>query len=211
MIDIGCGEGYGAAVLARAGAQVVGVDIAPEVVGHARRTYRSEGLSFEVMDVNHMEVPAGSFDMAVSFQVVEHLADESGYFSELARVLKPGGIALLTTPNRLTISPGSDTPINPFHLREYIPAEFRDTLTPYFDDVEIRGMFHAGWLRLNERARLVDFIGVYEMSRANPRLWAHRVLTPLVRTREFAFRTVDIDNCLDILALCSTAKPVPGE
>lgn len=205
VIDIGCGEGYGADLLARTAGEVLGVDIAPEVVEHSRGRYPAENLSFEVMEVSRLDVAAGSFDLAVSFQVVEHLVDESGYFEEMARVLKPGGRALLTTPNRLTISPGSDTPINPFHLREYVPSEFRETLLPYFADVEISGLFHAGWLRFNERVRLVDFIGVYEMSRANPRLWAHRLLTPLVSTREFAFGTGGVDGCLDILAACTKA------
>lgn len=205
VIDIGCGEGYGPGILARTAGYVLGADIAPEVVEHARKHYSSENLSFEVMDVSRLEAGSGTFDMAVSFQVVEHLADESGYFAEIARVLKEGGTALFTTPNRLTISPGSDTPINPFHLREYVPSEFREALEPFFSRVAISGMFHAGWLKLNERVGLVDFIGVYEMSRANPRLWAHRLLTPLVSTREFTFRSGDVDGCLDILAVCVKA------
>lgn len=206
VIDVGCGEGYGPAMLARAAAGVLGVDIAPEVVRHARSTYRAENLSFEVMEVCGLDVPSGSFDAAVSFQVVEHLVDESGYFSEISRVLAPGGTALFTTPNRLTISPGSDAPINPFHLREYTPAEFSAALSEHFGRVEVRGLFHSGWLALNERVRLIDFIKVYEMGRLNPRLWAHRLLTPLVSSRCFRFSDRDLDGCLDILAVCGDPR-----
>lgn len=205
VIDVGCGEGYGPAMLGEVADSVLGIDLAPEVVAHARERYSSEKISFEVMDVNRLEVPDGAFDLAVSFQVVEHLVDESGYFSELARVLKPGGLAFLTTPNRLTISPGREKPINPFHLREYTPDEFREALEGHFEDVEITGMRHAGWLAVNERVPVVDFIKVYEMSKANPRYWTHRLLTPLVRTRDFRVDAADMARCLDIFALCATA------
>lgn len=206
VIDIGCGEGYGPASLAGSASSVLGVDIAPEVVRHARASYVAPNLSFGVMDVNNLEVPSNSFDVAVSFQVVEHLADESGYFAEIARALAPGGVALLTTPNRLTISPGSDRPINPFHLREYTPEEFEIALGEHFGRVELKGLFHSGWLALNDRLRLVDFIKVYEMGRLNPRFWTHRLLTPLVSTRCFRFAGGDLAGCLDILAVCGSPR-----
>ena len=202
VIDIGCGEGYGPSILARRARKVLGVDIAPEVVAHARKLYPAENLSFRVMDVNRLEVPPQSFDLAVSLQVVEHLADVSGYFAELARVLAPEGVALLSTPNRLTISPGSNRPINPFHLREYTPEEFRDVLGGYFEGVEIKGLFHARWLKFNEKIPLVDFIKVYKMKRYNPRYWTHRMLAPRVGTADFRVGASGVEDCLDIIAIC---------
>jgi SAM-dependent methyltransferase len=205
VIDVGCGEGYGPAMLARVADEVLGVDIAPEVVEHAAATYQARDLSFRVMDVGSLRVDDASFDLAVSFQVVEHLVDVSGYFDELSRVLRPGGIAMITTPNRLTISPGRDDPINPFHLREYTPDELSRELSAHFDEVSLEGMYHARMLALNEKVGLVDFIKVYEMGPANPRRWAHRVMAPLVRTRDFRLRGGDISGCLDILATCRKA------
>lgn len=202
VIDIGCGEGYGPAMLARGASQVVGVDIAPEVIEHAKKRYPAENLEFKVMDVGKLEADSDCFDLAVSFQVVEHLAGESGYFEEIERVLKPGGTALFTTPNRLTISPGSDKPINPFHLREYTADDLHSLLSRFFSSVEILGVFHARWLKLNEKLRLVDFIKVYEMGRMNPRYWSHRLLSPLVRASDFRVGAGDLDACLDILAVC---------
>ncbi len=210
VIDIGCGEGYGPALLAESAVDVIGVDIAPEVVGHARNEYHAPNLSFEVMDVNSLDVPDNSLDLAISLQVIEHLTDESGYLEEIARVLGPDGGALITTPNRLTISPGSDTPINPFHIREYTPWEFKSKLACYFAHVEVSGIFHAGWLKMNERLRVVDFIKFYGMNRLNPRFWTHRFLTPFVKTSSFRVGTTGLDGCLDILALC-TEPCTPGE
>ncbi len=112
---------------------------------------------------------------------------------------------MITTPNRLPISPGRDEPINPFHLREYTPDELSEALSPHFEEVELEGMYHARMLRANELIHLIDFIKVYEMSPANPRLWAHRVVTPLVRTRDFRLAGGDISGCLDILATCRKA------
>ena len=205
VIDIGCGEGYGPAMLARVADEVLGVDIAPEVVEHAEATYPAGNLSFRVMDVGSLEVDDSSFDLAVSFQVVEHLVDVSGYFDELSRVLRPGGIAMITTPNRLTISPGRTEPINPFHLREYTPDELAAELSSHFDDVALEGMYHARMLALNEKVGLVDFIKVYEMGPANPRRWAHRAMAPLVHTSDFRLTGGDISGCLDILATCRKA------
>ena len=202
VIDVGCGEGYGPSILAGRAQKVLGVDIAPEVVGHAAGQYGTKNLSFRVMDVNRLELPPQSFDLAVSLQVVEHLADVSGYFAEIARILGPEGVALLSTPNRLTISAGSDKPINPWHLREYTPEEFRDALGVHFETVEIKGLFHARWLKLNEKIPLVDFIRVYEMRRCNPRYWTHRLLAPRVGTADFRVGTSGIENCLDIIAIC---------
>ncbi|MBU1671541.1 MAG: class I SAM-dependent methyltransferase [Actinobacteria bacterium] len=202
VIDVGCGEGYGPAMLARDAESVLGIDVAPEVVRHALSRYHAENLSFEVMDVNALSAADGGFDLAVSFQVVEHLVDVSGYFAEMARVLAKKGVAVLTTPNRLTISPGRDEPINPFHLREYTPGEFRSVLEPHFAEIEIIGLFHTGWLSVNERLKVVDFIKVYEMGRLNPRRWTHRLLTPLLSTREFRFGSEGLERCLDMVAVC---------
>ena len=202
VIDIGCGEGYGPALLAGEARSVLGIDIASEVVSHANRSYQLPNLTFKAMDVNHIDAPDGSFDLAVSFQVVEHLVDVSGYFSEMARVLVDGAAAVVSTPNRLTISPGSDKPINPFHLREYTPDEFAEALSIHFAEVEILGLFHAGRLALNDRLKLVDFIKFYEMGRANPRYWTHRLLTPRVRTRDFRLDSGRLESCLDIVAVC---------
>lgn len=202
VVDFGCGEGYGSAILAGEAEHVLAVDIDPRVIDHARNRYPLPNLDFEVMDVIGLDVDAGSFEVAVSFQVIEHVPDDNAFLSEITRVLAPDGIALLTTPNRYTISPGSDSPINPFHLREYSPGELRDILLSRFERVQISGLFHSGWLRLNDLIPVVDFIKFYSMSGLNPRYWTHRLLTPLVRTSNFRLRDGELDDCLDILAIC---------
>jgi len=59
---------------------------------------------------------------------------------------------------------------------------------------------------LNERVPVVDFIRVYEMGIANPRYWTHKILTPLIRPRDFRIAGGDLTRCLDIMAICSTER-----
>ncbi|MGV0803483.1 class I SAM-dependent methyltransferase, partial [Mycolicibacterium elephantis] len=68
-------------------------------------------------------------DVVVNFQVIEHLWDQGQFVSECLRVLRPGGTLLISTPNRITFSPGLDTPVNPFHTRELNAAELTELLT----------------------------------------------------------------------------------
>ena len=64
----------------------------------------------------------------VNFQVIEHLWDQAQFLRECLRVLTPGGELLISTPNRITFSPGRDTPLNPFHTRELNAAELTELL-----------------------------------------------------------------------------------
>jgi SAM-dependent methyltransferase len=88
-------------------------------------------------------------------QVVEHLWDQPGYVAESARVLRPGGTLVLSTPNRLTFSPGHDPasgpPTNPFHTREFSAPELADLLSPHFPDITRYGLHHGPRLRAVDR------------------------------------------------------------
>ena len=74
-------------------------------------------------------LPTAAVDVVVNFQVIEHLWDQGQFVAECLRVLRPGGVLLMSTPNRITFSPGRDTPINPFHTRELNAAELTELLT----------------------------------------------------------------------------------
>src|SRR5207249_9324746 len=98
VLDIACGEGYGSAALARAGAaSVVGVDISAEACEHARRKY---GVDARVGRADRIPLPAGSIDVIVSFETIEHVERPESFLNECVRVLAPGGALILSTPNR---------------------------------------------------------------------------------------------------------------
>ncbi|WP_260868794.1 class I SAM-dependent methyltransferase [Gordonia sihwensis] len=127
VLEAGSGEGYGASMIAARAKSVTCVDYDEQAVDHTRRRYPE----LVVHRGNLIDLPLadGSVDVVVNFQVIEHLWDQSAFVAECHRVLRPGGVLLISTPNRITFSPGRDTPLNPFHTRELSAAELTELLT----------------------------------------------------------------------------------
>lgn len=99
VLDAGCGAGYGALALARAGARSVrAVDIDRRSIAYARRHFPHPSIRFEVADLNAVRIPIGSVDLVVSSNVLEHLTDPGGFVAEVHRALPPGGRAVLAVP-----------------------------------------------------------------------------------------------------------------
>jgi SAM-dependent methyltransferase len=151
---VGCNTGYGTVRLVPTARSVTGVDVSPAAVAAARSREGGESVTFEVIDGLGLPFPDHSFDLVTSFQVVEHVADPVPYLREIRRVLRPGGIAILTTPNAaIRLDPGM-TPWNRFHVREYRAAELEAALGEVFDAVEVLGMFGVPTLYDLEIARV---------------------------------------------------------
>ena len=132
VLGAACRTGYGADILARAGAtRVVGLDVSAEAVAVARTRVRAGTANFTTGDVCALPFPDRSFDLYASFDTVEHVADADRFAAEARRVLKPGGTFLCSTPNRVVTNPATgpcDKPFNPFHVREYTAEELTDLL-----------------------------------------------------------------------------------
>lgn len=141
VLDVGCGVGYGSALVAAQVREVVGIDVSEPSIARAKAQYRSENLKFAAMPATELDFPDGSFDAAYSIQVIEHIEDVELHLSEVTRVLRPGGRFIVATPNRLTYSP--DGLHNPFHVKEYDARELESLLRSFFAEVEIVGL-HAG-------------------------------------------------------------------
>jgi 2-polyprenyl-3-methyl-5-hydroxy-6-metoxy-1,4-benzoquinol methylase len=145
VLEAGCGEGYGADLLARSGARVVGLDYDPTTVSHVTRTYAGT-VSAVRGDLQRLPLGDASVEVVVCLQVVEHLWDQPGFVAECARVLRPAGTLIASTPNRLTFSPGADPgeqPLNPFHTRELTAAELTDLLATAFSVRRVYGLTHG--------------------------------------------------------------------
>jgi SAM-dependent methyltransferase len=141
VLDIACGEGYGAALLAHSAAHVTGVDADADTIDNARATYAQPNLDF--IHGSAQEIPltgTALFDVVVSFETIEHLGEEDQrrFLDEIKRVLKPDGIAVFSTPNRTIYS---DKPHyrNPFHIKEFYRKEFEALLGHTFGHVEMFG------------------------------------------------------------------------
>jgi ubiquinone/menaquinone biosynthesis C-methylase UbiE len=143
VIDCASGDGTCSRLLAEAGARrILGFDLSPEAVSDSTASNRFDQVSFAVADATSLPVPADSADLFVSLETIEHLADDRGFLREVARVLRPAGTFLCSTPDRDVYSPGHDLgsrPWNKFHVREYSQAEFVDLLGDHFGDVTLYG------------------------------------------------------------------------
>ena len=142
VLEAGCGEGYGADLIAKVARRVVAVDYDEFAVAHVLSRYpRVEALQANLAE---LPLPDASVDVVVNFQVIEHLWDQPQFVAECARVLRPSGLLMVSTPNRVTFSPGRDTPINPFHTRELNAAELTELLLDAgFRQVSVSGLFHG--------------------------------------------------------------------
>ncbi len=146
VLEAGCGEGYGADLLARGAARVLALDYDPQAVGHVGRRYPR--VTAARANLVALPVRDAGVDMVVSLQVIEHLWDQMQFLRECRRVLAPRGVLVLSTPNRLTFSPGRDTPLNPFHTRELSADELAGLLVAAgFVDVTVLGLHHGPRLR----------------------------------------------------------------
>ena len=142
-LDIACGDGYGSAVLAETAAEVVGVDISAETVSSARAKYLDRPrLSFVEGDCRHLPFADGEFDVVVSFETIEHITAQEDFILEVRRVLRPGGVFIVSTPNQPVYALESKEP-NPFHEKELSRDEFEALLKSHFRHVSINGQrFH---------------------------------------------------------------------
>ena len=150
VLDVACGEGYGAALLAETAAQVTGVDADAETIAHARDAYARDNLAFRCGPAQDLPLPGDEvFDVVVSFETIEHLSEEDQrrFLAEVRRVLTPDGVALFSTPNR-TVYTDRPRYHNPYHLKEFYPNEFRAVLGRSFAHVRLLGqrMFGASYL-----------------------------------------------------------------
>jgi SAM-dependent methyltransferase len=134
LLEVGCGEGRGVEELLPLAQSYVGLDKIGEVIEMLR-------AKFPNVDFRQAVIPPfvgfeeASFDTIVSFQVIEHIYDDRLFLQEIYRMLKPGGRAIISTPNiNHTLSR------NPWHEREYKPQELIDLAAGIFDSVDAKGI-----------------------------------------------------------------------
>jgi len=131
VLDIACGEGYGSNLLAETAEMVQAVDIDESIIAKAKNKYARKNLSFVAGSVQKIPFDAASFDVVASFETLEHISAHETMLTEIKRVLKPGGILLISTPDKKSYSdkPGYS---NPYHQKELSEEEFKLLLKKYF-------------------------------------------------------------------------------
>jgi 2-polyprenyl-3-methyl-5-hydroxy-6-metoxy-1,4-benzoquinol methylase len=145
VLDAACGNGYGSRIL-RQDARAIGADLAAEAIVDGLSLLSEAPLL--LADTTLLPFAKGQFDVFVSFETIEHVADDAGYVAEARRVVAPDGIFLCSTPNRRLVNAGKtidDRPFNAFHVREYDSGELQRLLEGSFSSVTMLGQtMYAG-------------------------------------------------------------------
>lgn len=227
ILEVGCGEGIGASLLARKAVSVVAVDYSEEALQIARRKYGAGNIKFTLMKVPPVNFADMSFDAVVCLQMIEHLENPETLVAEIKRVLRDDALALFATVNKeATISD------NPYHLREFSADDFRRLLNTHFDSVEMYGVFgdelfmrywrsNRKWVNTFMRAdilglssrlprslkqRLFDAASRFmraRLKRGNPEVCQS------ITHENFIFRQDEFDDCLDFFAVCRKSATQP--
>lgn len=197
VLDAGAGEGYGSEILAASAASVTGVDLDADVVRRAEARYPS--ARFQAADLMALPYPDHAFGAVVSLQVIEHLHTPQEFLAECARVLVPGGLLVLATPNRLTFSPNGIR--NPFHTFEFAPAEMRTSLDKHFSEVALHGTFHGPRIRALELLLREPFPERLIRQPAYEWPWWLRAAVERVTPGDFAIRGTNVEASLDLVAV----------
>lgn len=220
VLEIGCGEGLGASILAEKAASVVAVDYSPHALRLARERHAKDNIRFTMMEVPPLDFGDSAFDVVVCFQMIEHLRDPAQLLTEIVRVLDDSGTALIATVNKdETVSD------NPYHLHEFTADEFQTLLQRFFGRVTIYGVFgdelflqywgkNRKWVRRFMRA---DLFGISRLLPVPLAQWLFDLGSRLMRVhlklrnpnlcrtithRNFVFRPGSFEGCLDFIALC---------
>jgi ubiquinone/menaquinone biosynthesis C-methylase UbiE len=192
VLDIACGEGYGAAALQKAGAaHVIGVDISEAACLHARSKY---GIDARKGTAEQIPLGDGSVDVVISFETIEHVPNPGRFLDECARVLAPGGMLIISTPNK---SVYGRLVQNPFHCSEMTVDEFTAAMRSRFDECRFYAQRPATapwsliWSLTMGETPLNRIRGFNRLSRAVQRILAPKAMRqPTKEQRESASEMV---------------------
>jgi 2-polyprenyl-3-methyl-5-hydroxy-6-metoxy-1,4-benzoquinol methylase len=214
VLDARCGEGYGASILAEVAQNVTAIDIDEHTIMRAQLKYTSPNLTYAKMDASSLEFAEASFDVVCSFEVFEHIDDCHKYLSEIHRVLKTGGLFIVSTPNKDKYPRAG---LNPFHVREFTLDEFRHQLAEVFEEVEIYGqccklkarqLYHTPLARLIYKIRRC--LGIKLRIPTGLRHFAENVFTghsiQEVKIDDFDISRDQVEEAEEFVALCKRTQ-----
>jgi len=137
VLDLACGEGYGAKILSEDALEVTGIDIDNESIEHAKKKYQKNNLKF--LESSIISIPLKDekiFDVITCFETIEHIHEQETMLREVSRLLKDNGIFIISTPNKPVYNQGRQEK-NPFHVKELDFNKLKDLLNSFFPHVSI--------------------------------------------------------------------------
>lgn len=218
VIDIGCGTGYGSAVLGEK-YEATAIDNSNEAIEYANKHY-SKKAKFLTANATKLPFRDSSFDAACSFETIEHIKEVKKFLKEVVRVLRPSGKFILSTPNRIIHSPGGEIK-SCYHVKEYTAKELTRLLNKYFGSVEVKGQTKSKRARTalkdfmdsqEARERFVsrDFFGFRRLfpQGFKEKIWKYlgglfgRQTQEALKTKDFLIRRTGFSRAEYLIAVC---------
>jgi len=178
VLDIACGTGFGEQILIDAGAEsIVAADYSEEALA---TTSFLDTPKTNLLRTDGTRLPFGdsTFDVVTSFETVEHIPEYGKFVAELRRVLRDDGVMIMSTPNAFYTRPINGKPVNPFHVFEFTPDEFRSLLSPSFSTVELFGQRVSEDYRICPYWELPDMLPTDTKSKIKIAAWKIQVRMP---------------------------------
>jgi len=139
VLDAACGTGYGSDFISDSAKKIIGIEISDHALSWAKSHYQKPNIEFKKGDLNKsLDLPSESIDAIVSFETLEHVENQENMLSEFKRVLKPGGMLFVSSPDREILSEKAGDN-NKFHIHELSKKEFVNLLQKYFKLEELYG------------------------------------------------------------------------
>ena len=188
ILDAACGSGYGTDFLAQKAHEAYGVEINDHAFQWAKEYYGGPRTHFMQADLNKpLPFPDEKFDMVTSFETLEHVAGQEMMLHEFRRVLKPGVILIISSPDREVITDRAGAE-NKFHINELSKKEFIVLLQGYFELEALYGQTKYSPLPWHKRAiKRLAKLDVFKLRRRIVRwfglkLFIHKILSPIAET-----------------------------
>lgn len=160
VLDIASGEGYGTNLLSGNAEFVYGVDIDAETIANAQKKYSKANIQFSVGSADAIPVETASIDIVVSFETIEHHDKHEEMMAEIKRVLKPGGLMLLSTPDKLYYTDQRNF-YNKFHVKELYKNEFLALVSGYFNKVQLLSQLYVNGISIIQEDKTYENTALY--------------------------------------------------
>lgn len=207
VLDVGSGTGHGMSWLRNhTHSAVWGMDIAHDTLSFAMHYYPHLAGRVVNCDALHLAFAPAQFDVVCAVEVFEHVSSAEAFLSEVTRVMRPDGVYIMSTPNRVVVSPGSPRPLNPFHTTEYTYQELHTVLSRFFRHVEMNAVL------INSRSLMACFFRQALNVRlpfplANIERYLYWHVPPWnrqrVRLHDIVIKPGDVPRCWGFLVVCS--------
>ncbi|NLW32412.1 MAG: class I SAM-dependent methyltransferase [Fibrobacter sp.] len=199
VIDIGCGAGYGCKILSETADTVLGIDYNKEAILYCKENFSAPNITFLNIDASKHFEPETKFDVAVTFQVIEHIHDINGFLEQIKRIVKPGGKIFITTPNS-DINNGKESE-NPFHVNEMDYKRFKTVLQNHFSSFKISGVAFAKKSILRSVVEKLPFYNLGRKLKRNSGL--KKIATRALNMTSYRIIESNIEkDAADLLAEC---------